>query len=150
MHKVSRWQPDNPVCVQECIGVFKMTYIHTYVWHLVTILVYKLILYLYEARNISESRFSFCKFLTDYSYSYMYYKSWCMLVRTTCTHTVYMVQSNLNVMICVRTCTSCDPITFFTWYSFNLLKLPEYPGKQLLKERLNIALTCGSGIIDIT
>ncbi|XP_064396022.1 E3 ubiquitin-protein ligase HACE1-like [Halichondria panicea] len=33
---------------------------------------------------------------------------------------------------------------------FNLLKLPEYPSKQLLKDRLNIALTCGSGIIDIT
>ncbi len=47
-------------------------------------LVYKLILYLYETRNITESRFSFCKFLTDYSYSYMYYKSCCMLVRTTC------------------------------------------------------------------
>jgi len=34
--------------------------------------------------------------------------------------------------------------------SFNLLKLPEYPSKELLEEKLTIALTCGSGIIDLT
>ncbi|XP_019853445.1 PREDICTED: E3 ubiquitin-protein ligase HACE1-like [Amphimedon queenslandica] len=33
---------------------------------------------------------------------------------------------------------------------FNLLKLPEYPNKDILKERLNFALTCGTSLIDIT
>lgn len=40
--------------------------------------------------------------------------------------------------------------TIFFIYSFNLLKLPEYPTKEMLKERLNVALTCGSDIIDLT
>ena len=39
---------------------------------------------------------------------------------------------------------------FALLYSFNLLKLPEYPTKDMLKERLNVALTCGSDIIDLT
>jgi E3 ubiquitin-protein ligase HACE1 len=33
---------------------------------------------------------------------------------------------------------------------FNLLKLPEYPTNELLQDRLNVALTCGSGLLDIT
>ncbi len=41
-------------------------------------------------------------------------------------------------------------VYIYNCYSFNLLKLPEYESKEMLKERLDMALTCGSGIIDIT
>lgn len=32
----------------------------------------------------------------------------------------------------------------FPYFSINLLKLPEYPSKSELKERLMVALQCGS------
>ena len=35
-------------------------------------------------------------------------------------------------------------------FSFNLLKLPEYPTRETLQDRLYVALTCGSGLLDFT
>jgi len=34
--------------------------------------------------------------------------------------------------------------------SLSSFNLPEYPSKELLEEKLTVALTCGSGIIDLT
>lgn len=33
---------------------------------------------------------------------------------------------------------------FFPLFSINMLKLPEYPSKEILKDRLLVALHCGS------
>lgn len=33
---------------------------------------------------------------------------------------------------------------FFFFLSINMLKLPEYPSKEILKDRLLVALHCGS------
>ena len=39
---------------------------------------------------------------------------------------------------------SFDKLTELKYFSINLLKLPEYPSKSELKERLMVALQCGS------
>ena len=65
---------------------------------------------------------------------------------------------HLYTMLCKKTSLTVYQCCTITWLyvvlflncSFNLLKLPEYPTKEVLKERLNVALTCGSDIIDLT
>ncbi|KAL5484437.1 hypothetical protein EMCRGX_G020940 [Ephydatia muelleri] len=63
----------------------------------------------------------------------------CNLVGATglCKFTISRIEYTPNKLPAASTC-------------FNLLKLPEYPTKEILRERLQLALTCGTGLLDIT
>eukprot|EP00731_Ephydatia_muelleri_P024575 Em0016g846a len=61
----------------------------------------------------------------------------CNLVGATglCKFTISRIEYTPNKLPAASTC-------------FNLLKLPEYPTKEILRERLQLALTCGTGLLD--